>query len=55
MIFFSFFSVVASTYVALDEWVRNPTGHTALDDILPRVDSATAQDTYFRVEMLLSS
>lgn len=27
----------------MDEWVQNPTAHTALDDILPCVDKATAQ------------
>lgn len=29
----------------MDEWVKNPTAHTALDDILPCVDNATAQET----------
>lgn len=29
----------------MDEWVQNPTAHTALDDILPCVDNATAQET----------
>lgn len=38
-------SVVADTCVAMDEWVQNPTAHTALDDILPCVDNATAQET----------
>lgn len=36
-------SVMGDTCVAMDEWVQNPTAHTALDDILPCVDSATAQ------------
>lgn len=31
--------------MALDEWVKYPTAHTALDDILPCVDTATAQET----------
>lgn len=29
----------------MDQWVQNPTAHTALDDILPCVDNATAQET----------
>lgn len=29
--------------VAMGEWVQNPTAYNALDDILPCVDSATAQ------------
>lgn len=32
----------------MDEWVQNPTAHTALDDILPCVDNATAQETLLR-------
>ena len=34
----------------MDEWVQNPTGHTALDDILPCVDNATAQQTLLRTK-----
>lgn len=30
--------------MAMDEWVKNPTAHTALDDILPCVEPATAQE-----------
>ena len=41
-------SVVADTCVAMDEWVQNPTAHTALDEILPCVDNATAQETLLR-------
>jgi hypothetical protein len=37
--------VTADTCVAMDDWVKNPTAHTALDDILPCVDNATAQET----------
>lgn len=40
--------MAADTCVAMDEWVQNPTAHTALDDILPCVDSATAQETMLR-------
>lgn len=31
--------------VAMNDWVQNPTAHTALDDILPCLDNATAQAT----------
>ncbi|XP_068308045.1 uncharacterized protein [Pyrus communis] len=41
-------NVAADTCVAMDEWVQNPAAHTALDDILPCVDSATAQETLLR-------
>lgn len=32
----------------MNQWVQNPTAHTALDDILPCVDNATAQETLTR-------
>ncbi|XP_058226671.1 uncharacterized protein LOC131335362 isoform X2 [Rhododendron vialii] len=38
-------NMVGDTCVAMDQWVRHPTAHTALDDILPCVDNATAQAT----------
>ncbi|XP_004292739.1 PREDICTED: uncharacterized protein LOC101314155 [Fragaria vesca subsp. vesca] len=41
-------NVAADTCIAMDEWVQNPTTHTALDDLLPCVDSATAQETMLR-------
>ncbi|KAM5564409.1 hypothetical protein ABKV19_018813 [Rosa sericea] len=41
-------NVAADTCIAMDEWVQNPTAHTALDEILPCVDSATAQETMLR-------
>ncbi|CAL5375580.1 unnamed protein product [Camellia sinensis] len=37
--------VMGDTCVAMDEWVQNPTADTALDDILPCMDNATAQET----------
>lgn len=37
--------MVGDTCVAMDEWVQNPTARTALDDILPCMDNATAQET----------
>ncbi|XP_057968300.1 uncharacterized protein LOC131157883 [Malania oleifera] len=47
-VFLLLHNVVADTCVAMDEWVQNPTAHTALDDILPCVDNATAQETLLR-------
>lgn len=43
-------SVVADACVSMDEWVTNPTAHTALDDVLPCVDNATAQETSSRTK-----
>ncbi|PON77839.1 plasma membrane fusion protein [Trema orientale] len=47
-VFLLLHNVVADTCVSMDEWVQNPTAHTALDDILPCVDNATAQETLLR-------
>ncbi|KAA8541955.1 hypothetical protein F0562_023107 [Nyssa sinensis] len=44
-IFLVLHNVVGDTCVAMDQWIQNPTAHTALDDILPCVDNATAQET----------
>lgn len=41
----STYSVTADSCVAMNQWVKNPTAHTALDDILPCVDNITAQET----------
>lgn len=41
-------NVSADTCVAMDQWVHNPTAHTALDDILPCVDKETAQETLLK-------
>lgn len=49
-IFLLLHNVVADTCVAMDEWVQNPTARTALDDILPCVDNATAQETLLRTK-----
>jgi hypothetical protein len=40
--------VVGDTCVAMDEWVTHPQDHTALDDILPCVDVATANESMRR-------
>lgn len=47
-------NVAADTCVAMDQWVQNPTAHTALDDILPCVDGATAQETLSRSKEVTS-
>lgn len=44
----------ADTCVAMDQWVQNPMAHTALDDILPCVDNATAQETLTRTKEVTS-
>ncbi|XP_076919063.1 uncharacterized protein LOC143579725 [Bidens hawaiensis] len=49
-IFLTLHNVMGDTCVAMDEWVQNPTAHTALDDILPCVDNATAQETSYQTK-----
>ncbi|CAA0822780.1 Unknown protein [Striga hermonthica] len=44
-VFLLLHNVTGDSCVAMNEWVQNPTAHTALDDILPCVDNATAQET----------
>ncbi|KAM7263784.1 hypothetical protein ACFE04_001467 [Oxalis oulophora] len=44
-VFLLLHNVVADSCVSMDEWVLNPTAHTALDDIIPCVDNTTAQQT----------
>lgn len=46
--------MTGDTCVAMNEWVQNPTAHTALDDILPCVDNATAQETLTRSKEVTS-
>lgn len=47
-VFLVLHNVTADTCVSMNQWVENPTAHTALDDILPCVDNATAQETSMR-------
>ncbi|RWR91047.1 transmembrane protein [Cinnamomum micranthum f. kanehirae] len=47
-VFLLFHNVIADTCVAMDEWVLHPHEHTALDDILPCVDVATANESLYR-------
>ncbi|KAE8735425.1 PLATZ transcription factor family protein [Hibiscus syriacus] len=42
--------VTGDACVAMDEWVQHPAAHTALDDILPCVDNATAQETLLQTK-----
>lgn len=47
-VFLVLHNVVGDTCVAMDEWVAHPSEHTALDDILPCVDVATANESLYR-------
>ncbi|XP_010908363.1 uncharacterized protein [Elaeis guineensis] len=47
-VFLLLHNVVADTCVAMNDWVDHPHAHTALDDILPCVDSATANESLYR-------
>ncbi|CAO2841106.1 unnamed protein product [Amaranthus hypochondriacus] len=47
-VFLVLHNVVSDTCISMNQWVQNPTAHTALDDILPCVDNATAQETLTR-------
>ncbi|XP_056167939.1 uncharacterized protein LOC115665670 [Syzygium oleosum] len=38
-------NAMGDTCVAMEEWIQNSTAHTSMDDILPCVDNATAQET----------
>jgi len=53
-IFLVLHNVTADTCVAMDQWVQNPTAHTALDDILPCIDNATAQETLLKSKEVTS-
>ncbi|KAL1224664.1 hypothetical protein V5N11_001104 [Cardamine amara subsp. amara] len=41
-------NATGDTCVAMDEWVERPASNTALDEILPCTDNATAQETLMR-------
>ncbi|MCL7028963.1 hypothetical protein MKW94_008653 [Papaver nudicaule] len=49
-VFLVLHNVVGDTCVAMDDWVQHPASHTALDDILPCVDNATATETLLRTK-----
>lgn len=53
-IFLLLHNVTADTCVAMNQWVQNPTAHTALDDILPCVDNVTAQETLIQSKTVTS-
>ncbi|KAL2346688.1 hypothetical protein Fmac_000688 [Flemingia macrophylla] len=40
--------------VAVNEWIQYPTAHTSMDDILPCLDNATAQETQSRSKEVTS-
>ncbi|KAG2408021.1 uncharacterized protein HKW66_Vig0028430 [Vigna angularis] len=45
-------NVTGDTCVAMDEWVVNPTAHTALDDIFPCVEKKAVLETYLKSKIL---
>ncbi|XP_024014306.1 uncharacterized protein LOC18022201 isoform X2 [Eutrema salsugineum] len=47
-IFLLLHNATADTCVAMSEWVERPSSNTALDEILPCTDNATAQETLMR-------
>jgi len=47
-VFLLLHNVVGDTCVAMDDWVTHPQAHTALDDILPCMDVATANLSLYR-------
>jgi len=51
---FCFGSATADSCVAVNEWIQYPVAHTAMDDILPCVDNATAQETLSRSKEVTS-
>ncbi|MFS7996810.1 putative transmembrane protein [Helianthus anomalus] len=53
-VFLVLHNVTADSCVSMNQWVENPTAHTALDDILPCVDNATAQETSQRTKEVTS-
>ncbi|MFS8029309.1 putative transmembrane protein [Helianthus anomalus] len=53
-VFFVLHNVTADSCVSMNQWVENPTAHTVLDDILPCVDNATAQETSQRTKEVTS-
>ncbi|CAB1184620.1 unnamed protein product [Spirodela intermedia] len=47
-VFLLFHNVIGDTCVAMDDWVQHPHARTALDDILPCVDAATANESLYQ-------
>ncbi|KAJ0091718.1 hypothetical protein Patl1_12521 [Pistacia atlantica] len=47
-VFLLLHNAAGDTCVAMNEYAQNPTAHTSLDDIIPCVDKATAQETITR-------
>ncbi|KAL5783065.1 hypothetical protein ACOSP7_008094 [Xanthoceras sorbifolium] len=53
-IFLLLHNVTADTCVAMNQYVQHPAAHTALDNIIPCVDNATAQETLMRTKEVSS-
>ncbi|CAD6241858.1 unnamed protein product [Miscanthus lutarioriparius] len=47
-VFLLLHNVVSDTCVAMEEWVAHPTEHTALDEVIPCVEPATANESLYR-------
>ncbi|CAL5056283.1 unnamed protein product [Urochloa decumbens] len=47
-VFLLLHNVTSDTCVAMEEWVAHPTEHTALDEIIPCVEPATANESLYR-------
>jgi hypothetical protein len=45
--------VIGDTCVAMDEWVLNPTTHTALDEIIPCMENETARETFVQSKSIV--
>lgn len=45
-------SVTSDSCVAMEEWVAHPTEHTALDEIIPCVEPATANESLYRTRQV---
>ncbi|KQK01187.1 uncharacterized protein LOC100835724 [Brachypodium distachyon] len=53
-VFLLLHNVVGDTCVSMDQWVAHPTEHTALDDIIPCVEPATANESLTRSRQVTS-
>jgi hypothetical protein len=45
--------VIGDTCVAMDEWVLNPTTHTALDEIIPCMENETAREIFVQSKSIV--
>ncbi|KAK2411795.1 envelope glycoprotein B [Trifolium repens] len=45
--------VIGDTCVAMDEWVLNPTTHSALDEIIPCMENETAREIFLQSKSIV--